>query len=121
RPRLIVAWSQAGGCARYLSQNRFQVPIVAVSTDVRALRRMSLLRGVWPVYMDLPANLSQFTRLADAHLLRTGWARPGDPCILLAGEPLGQAGATNRLALHWVGNTGTGFHQPPEPFGPRIV
>ncbi len=119
KPRLIVAWSQAGGGARYLSQNRFQVPIVAVSTDLRALRQMQLLRGVWPVHMERPADLADFTRRADAHLVKTGWASPGDPCILLAGQPLGQAGTTNCIALHWVGNPGTGFNSPAEPRPPR--
>jgi pyruvate kinase len=121
KPRLVVVWSQSGGGARYLSQNRFQVPIVAVSSDLRALRQMQLLRGVWPVHMERPADLADFTRRADAHLVKAGWADPGDPCILLAGQPLGQAGSTNCLALLWVGNPVTGFHSPPEPGRRRSV
>jgi pyruvate kinase len=115
KPRLVIVWSQAGGGARYLSQNRFQVPIVAVSSDLRALRQMQLLRGVWPVHMERPADLAEFTRRADAHLVRAGWASAGDPCILMAGQPLGQAGSTNLIALHWVGNPASGFNAPPGP------
>src|SRR6185369_16814678 len=44
--RLIVCWSQAGGTARYLSQNDFRVPIVAYTSSPQAARRMALLRNV---------------------------------------------------------------------------
>ena len=109
RARLIAVWSQGGGGARYLSQNRFQIPIIAVSSDERALRQMQLLRGVQPVGMPAPADLGVFTQLIDEYLVESGWANAGDACILMGGEPPGEAGVTNRLAMHWIGNPVTGF------------
>ena len=107
--RLIVVWSQRGGGARYLSQNSFQIPIVAFSSDHRALRQMQMLRGVWPVHMNVPAGLAEFTRDADRYLLERGWGERGDACILMAGGPLGRQGVTNSLALHWLGDAHSGF------------
>ena len=112
RARLIVVWSQGGGGARYLSQNRFRIPIIAVSSDERALRQMQLLRGVQPVGMPAPADLGEFTRLIDGVLLESGWADRGDACIVMGGEPPGEAGVTNRMAMHWIGNPATGFARP---------
>ncbi|MFA6046085.1 MAG: pyruvate kinase, partial [Phycisphaerales bacterium] len=37
--KVVVCWSENGGTARYLSQNRFQIPIVAYSSDPRSFRR----------------------------------------------------------------------------------
>jgi pyruvate kinase len=107
--KLIIVWSQRGGGARYLSQNSFQIPIVAFSSDRRALRQMQMLRNVWPVLMDVPAGLAEFTRAADRYLLERGWGERGDACILMAGGPLGRQGVTNALALHWLGDSHSGF------------
>jgi pyruvate kinase len=101
--RFIVVWSQRGGGARYLSQNNFTVPIISVSTDDGALRRMQLLRGVIPVHMPLPQGLDHFRAMVDEYLLATGWAAPGDRYICVAGEPLGEPGVTNGLSIHTVG------------------
>lgn len=108
--KYIVVWSQSGGGARYLSQNNFHVPIVAVTSDERAARQMQLLRGVTPVRMDVPAGgLAGFTRMMDDWLQAGGGATKGDPCILVAGEPLGVPRATNALAILVVGDPDTGF------------
>lgn len=100
----VVVWSQQGGGARYLSQNNFHIPILAVSTDDRALRQMQLLRGVIPVRMPLPENIQHFVQLVDHYLLETEWAKPGDKCVLVAGEPIGTTGVTNSLIIHSLGN-----------------
>jgi pyruvate kinase len=107
--KFIVVWSQQGGGARYLSQNNFTVPIIAITSDDRAARQMQLLRAVIPLRMPQPENLAHFTRMIDVYLLETGWARQGDSCILMAGAPIGLQGVTNSLAIHNIGNPNTGF------------
>ncbi len=107
--KFIVVWSQQGGGARYLSQYDFHVPIVAVSSDERALKQMQLLRGVIPVRMPLPDDLAHFTRLVDGYLTATGWANPGDSCILVAGGPIGRKGVTNSMAIHRIGDETGGY------------
>jgi pyruvate kinase len=99
----VVIWSQAGGGARYLSQNEFSIPILAFSSDQRAVRQMSLLRSVWPVHAPkVPASLEAWRRDLDGWLLREGWARRGERVLLVAGEPLGVAGTTDALIVHEV-------------------
>jgi pyruvate kinase len=107
--KFIVVWSQQGGGARYLSQNHFCIPIIAISSDDRAARQMQLLRGVVPLRMEQPEDLRHFTEMVDAYLLETGWAAEGDTCILMAGMPVGVAGCTNRLAIHRIGDALSGF------------
>ncbi len=103
--KAVVVWSQAGGTARYLSQYRFAIPIVAYSSDLAACRRMALLRGVTPALMQPPASgtISAWAVGVDESLVQMGIAAKGDPIVLLAGRPLGQAKRTNTLAIHRVG------------------
>ncbi len=103
--KAVVVWSQAGGTARYLSQNRFSIPIIAYSSDPAACRRMALLRGVTPVQMQPPASgtISAWAALVDESLMQMGVAQMGEAIVLLAGRPLGQAKRTNTLAIHRIG------------------
>ena len=82
---------------------------MAVSTDERALRQMQLLRGVLPIRLPQPKDVAHFTRLMDERILELGWAQRGDPCVLMAGEPLGKVAATNTLAYHRIGDPDTGY------------
>lgn len=106
----IATWSEHGGTARYLSQNRFTIPILAFSSDARSCRQMSLLRGVTAVCQQPPGSgsLSDWNRAVDEYLLARGMALHGDAIILVAGRPLGQAKRTNTVAIHRVGED-TGY------------
>jgi len=108
----VVCWSENGGTARFLSQNRFQIPIVAYSSDAAACRRMALLRGVTPVLGPPPGNgsMRDWSTAVDAFLVACGAAKNGDAIVLLAGRPLGQPKRTNSVAIHRVGEE-SGFSQ----------
>lgn len=107
--KLVIVWSQHGGGARYLSQNNFHIPILAVTSDERAARQMQILRAVTPIVMTTPESVAEFTVRVDRFLLDHGRAREGELCVLVAGEPIGQPGVTNSLAIHVIGNPDTGF------------
>ncbi|MEX0744200.1 MAG: pyruvate kinase [Phycisphaeraceae bacterium] len=102
--RFVVTWSELGGGARYLSQNRMTMPIVAISSNEAALRQMCLMFGVVPVLMARPASSELFIHQMDQLLLGNGWAEQGDPVVLVMGEPLGTPGVTNELRIHYVGD-----------------
>ena len=102
--KLMGIWSQHGGGARYLSQNRPSIPIIAASSDPTVLRRMSLLFAVTPVWMEQPANLGDFADKIDQLILKNGWAKEGDQVVLVAGEPIGTPGVTNTLLIHALGS-----------------
>ena len=74
---------------------------------------MALLKGVRALHMPIPVgerlSLATWNERVDAQLLELGWATPGEAVVLVAGEPLGVQGATNTLAVHFVGNPQTGF------------
>lgn len=100
---LIVMWSELGGGASYMAQNKLPVPIIAFSSDSHALRRMSVLYGVVPRYMETPQSTDDFIKAVDELLLQNEWAETGEPIVIVSGEPIGRAGLTNRIRVHYIG------------------
>lgn len=104
QPKLVVCWTETGGSARYLSQARLPMPIVAATACPRALRRMNLLFGVVPVAMPRPATAQEFIERMDDLIRQRGWAADGDAIVATFGHPLGQAGLTNTVHVHYIGD-----------------
>lgn len=103
-PRFVVIWSELGGGAGHLSHTRLRRPILAFSSSGRAVRQMSLLYGVHPQQMDTPGSADAFVHAVEAMLTERGWAKPGDPIVFVNGKPLGTAGVTNSIRLHYIGD-----------------
>ncbi len=101
---LVACWSSYGGGASYLSQLRLPLPVVAFSADRAALRRMSIMFGVWPEWRELPDQTTDFIRETDGFLLEKGWVEKGDPIVVVLGVPIGRPGLTNDLRIHYVGD-----------------
>ena len=83
--RAIVAMTESGGTARYLSRFRSSVPIYAFSRHANARRRMALMRDVFPMDYDSrgqtprEAARGSIRLLVEAGLLdapATGWCSP---------------------------------------------
>ncbi|MCE9591107.1 MAG: pyruvate kinase [Planctomycetes bacterium] len=102
--KLVVTWSEAGGGARYLSQNRLHIPILAAGSNPATLRRMTLLFGVIPIQLPKPADGAAFLHQIEPILIERALARPGDPIVVVKGEPIGTPGVTNELLIHHVGD-----------------
>jgi pyruvate kinase len=103
--KIVACWSENGGTARYLSQNHFNVPILAYSSNPQATRRMAILRGITPVCTSPPGSgtITEWNASVDEYVQSHALAAPGDAIVLLAGRPLGRAKATNTIAIHRVG------------------
>ena len=105
--RAIVAMTESGGTARYLSRHRAQAPIYAIARHDGARRRMALMRDVFPINFDSrgltprEAARGSIRLLADANLLA-----PGDRVVFTSGEHMETHGATNTLRLLEVGPGG---------------
>jgi pyruvate kinase len=105
--RAIVALTESGGTAQWLSRYRSSVPIYALSRRTGARRRMMLYRDVTPVDFDPhgvdPAHAA---KAAIQHLHNMGRLADGDRVILTHGDHTGQHGGTNTLKLLRVGPGG---------------
>jgi len=105
--RAIVALTESGATARWLSRHRSSVPIYALSRNGAARRRMLLFRDVHPIEFD-PHDVgpTQAARAAVQHLYQLGHLAENDRVILTTGDHTGQLGGTNTLKLLRVGADG---------------
>ena len=109
----IVALTESGSTAQWLSRVRSSVPIFALSPLGVSRRRMALYRGVYPVAHDLPSiNVEEALTEGVRLLVEQGYIRVGDRVILTMGEQTGNQGGTNSLRLIQVGEGGYSEYNP---------
>lgn len=105
--RAIVALTESGATAQWLSRYRSKVPIYALSRNAAARRRMLLYRDVHPVDFDARGvGPTQAVRDAIRHLFALGHLAIDDRVIVTTGDHTGQLGGTNTLKLLQVGQGG---------------
>ena len=101
--QLVVIWSQTGTTARIFSKMRLPIPIVALSSNHRALRRMALHYGVIPQEMMAPASMTDLIMNIDRVVRENGYAADGDRLVIVAGSTHGTPATLNGIFLHTVG------------------
>jgi pyruvate kinase len=105
--RAIVALTESGATAQWLSRFRSTVPIYGLSRVAAARRRMLLYRDVNPVEFDPnDASPGQAAREAILTLFRLGALGEQDRVIVTTGDRTGKLGGTNTLRLLKVGKGG---------------
>lgn len=109
----IVALTESGSTAKWLSRVRSPVPIFALSPLVASRRRMALYRGVYPIAHDFPSTDVEQALTGGVRLLvQQGYIKTGDRIILTMGENTGSEGGTNTLRLVQVGEGGYSEYHP---------
>jgi len=103
RVQLVVIWSQTGATARIFSKMRFPVPIVALASDHRALRRMALHYGVVPHEMMPPDSTTSLVMAIDQLIQQNQYASPGDRIVIVAGSTHGTPATLNGVFIHTIG------------------
>ena len=105
--RAIVALTESGGTAQWLSRFRARVPIYALSRHRPARQRMALYRDVYPIEFDPHGgNPVHAAKEAVQVLFNLGKLAEGDKVILTTGDHTGELGGTNTLKLLKVGKGG---------------
>ncbi|WP_026107116.1 pyruvate kinase [Dyella ginsengisoli] len=106
--RAIVALTESGATAQWLSRYRSSVPIYGMSPFGEARRRMQVLRDVHPVEFSHgeQQSMAASTRAAVRMLFEQGKLAEGDRVVITYGDRVGQAGGTNTLKLLSVGADG---------------
>lgn len=103
----IIALTESGGTARFLSRFRSGAPIYAFSRHAGSRRQMTLMRGVFPMAFDSrglhPADAA---RGAIAHLREQCLLPAGSRVMFTSGDSMEQLGATNTLRILEVPDAG---------------
>ena len=99
----IVAFTESGASARYVSRFRPRTPIIGLTTSELARRRMALFWGVETASpLAIGTQVRSMVDAADERIVEEGLLTPGDLVVVVAGSPGGRGG-TNRVLVHRVG------------------
>ncbi len=99
--RYIVVLTRSGYTARTISHFRPSVPILALTSNLKTFRRMSLYWGVVPIFVANDLFISEDLSDLQWLLSQDGWIKNEDRLIIIAGSSRKQGG-TNLLRLHEV-------------------
>ena len=97
--KAIIALTESGSTALWMSRHRINVPIIALTTTETSQRRMALYRNVRPMLMPKFDDRDQALAEAERLLVEQGVIKPGDTYAITCGEPMGYPGGTNMLKV----------------------
>lgn len=101
--KAIVAMTDSGSTALWMSRHLIQVPIYALTSKVATQRKMALYRNVRPLFVDTSADRDTALNEAESHLKQRNIVQTGDVYAITCGEPMGAPGGTNMLKICRVG------------------
>ncbi len=103
--KAIVALTQSGSTALWMSRVNAGVPIFAMTPMKATLSKVTLFRGVYPISLKLTSkDHSQTLHDAEDELVRLGLVENGDLIVMTFGEAVGKAGHTNTMKIVEVGD-----------------
>ena len=97
--KAIVAMTDSGSTALWMSRHLIQVPIYALTSKVMTQRKMTLYRNVRPLFIDTSADRDTALNEAENYLKTRGIVQAGDIYAITCGEPMGSPGGTNMLKI----------------------
>jgi len=95
----VVATTRSGSTATHISRFRPQQPVIALSPDEAAVRRLALYWGVMPFFLPIIEDTDEMVEQAALAAMEKGHVHKGDRIVITAGRPIWAAGTTNML---WV-------------------
>ncbi|MEW9051721.1 MAG: pyruvate kinase [Neobacillus sp.] len=100
----IITPTESGHTARMISKYRPKAPIVAVTSNDFVCRRLALVWGVYPQFGKIATTTDEMLDTAVEESVNSGIVKHGDLVVITAGVPVGEAGTTNLMKIHVVGD-----------------
>ncbi|HLD84683.1 MAG TPA: pyruvate kinase [Coxiellaceae bacterium] len=102
--RAVVALTESGATPLWMSRIRTGLPIYGLSRFDHTLGRMTLFRGVYPIYFDVTqCARDEVNEKAIALMEENKLLQKGDRVILTKGDYLGRSGGSNAMKILVVG------------------
>ena len=101
--KAIVAFTQSGFTARLISEERPDVPILALTPFPEVQRRLGLYWGVVSRLIRKVETTDEMVDEIESTLLSNGTVRNNDVLVIISGAPMWVTGTTNLLKFHRVG------------------
>ena len=102
--KAIVALTESGSTALWMSRHSIDTPIFALTPSVTTLRKAALYRNVRAYHLEQSGDSNLVLRQAEELMVSNGIVKKGDMIVVTSGEPMGQMGGTNALKIVRVGD-----------------
>ncbi|MDF2608343.1 MAG: pyruvate kinase, partial [Bacillales bacterium] len=102
--KAIITPTESGHTAKMISKYRPNSPIVAIASSKQVVRSLSLVWGVRAVLGSKANTIDDMLEHAINHGIESGLVNHGDLVVITAGVPIGEAGTTNLMKIHVVGD-----------------
>jgi pyruvate kinase len=102
----LICWTSSGSTATRVARERPKPPIVAITPNMNAGRRLAVVWGVHCVVAEDARDQDDMVSRAGQIAFRDGFVRAGQRVIIVAGVPLGIPGTTNMVRIASVGPEG---------------
>ena len=102
--KAVLAPTESGNTARMIAKYRPGVPIIAISGSLQTTQMLTLVWGVQPLLCGRVQTTDEILELAVDESLKHGFVDHGDVVVITAGVPVGEAGTTNLMKVHVIGD-----------------
>ena len=102
--KAVLAPTESGNTAKMIAKYRPGVPIIAVTGSEKTAHMLTLVWGVTPVVTQRVKTTDEILELAVDASLKYGHVDHGDVVVITAGVPVGEAGTTNLMKVHVIGD-----------------
>lgn len=102
--KAVIAPTESGHTAKMISKFRPGVPIIAVTSTVKPSRMLTLVWGVYPIVGKKASSTDEVLEIAVEESILQHYVTHGDLVVITAGVPVGQAGTTNLMKVHVIGD-----------------
>ena len=100
----IITPTESGHTARMISKYRPKAPIIASTSNDHVVRRLALVWGVYPQLGQKAETTDEMLDVAVEESVNSGIVKHGDLVVITAGVPVGEAGTTNLMKIHVIGD-----------------
>ncbi|WP_338847341.1 pyruvate kinase [Massilia sp. W12] len=101
--KAIVALTESGSTALWMSRHNIDTPIFALTPSVATQRKVALFRNVRGYNLAQSNDSEAVLREVETVLTERGMVQKGDMMVVTWGEPMGQVGGTNAMKIVKVG------------------
>jgi pyruvate kinase len=103
RVKAIVALTESGSTALWMSRHSVDIPIYALTPKLSTQRKAALYRNVCTLHLPQSNDREEVLKATQDLLLAKGIVQNGDMIVVTWGEPMGQVGGTNALKIMKIG------------------
>lgn len=103
--KAIAALTESGATPLWMSRISSGIPIYALTSHIQTRRRVTLFRGVYPIFFNVQTtDHALVNKEVIDELVRRGAVRDGDLVIITKGDLMGVHGGTNAMKIVRVGD-----------------